>query len=182
MRRCGRCEQVKPLAAFRMIKKPQGRRLDSYCKPCRTALTREWRAKNLDRAREARAAEYAANREEAIAASVAWAKANPERAMASKRRWEQRNRQVGRNHVLRRRARKSAATIEVFTYAELLEHYTAMGYDGCAYCDGPHEHDDHIVPLSRGGAHALDNLAPACARCNLSKGSKLLAEWFGFIS
>jgi len=35
---------------------------------------------------------------------------------------------------------------------------------------------DHIIPLSRGGGHALDNLAVACSRCNLSKGNRSRGE------
>ena len=35
---------------------------------------------------------------------------------------------------------------------------------------------DHIIPLSRGGAHCESNLAVACVACNLRKGSKLPAE------
>lgn len=30
-------------------------------------------------------------------------------------------------------------------------------------------HWDHIVPLSRGGSHTLDNLQPLCAPCNIRK-------------
>lgn len=37
-------------------------------------------------------------------------------------------------------------------------------------------HFDHIVPLSRGGPHSADNIAVTHARCNLSKGTKLLCE------
>jgi 5-methylcytosine-specific restriction endonuclease McrA len=33
-------------------------------------------------------------------------------------------------------------------------------------------HVDHIVPLSRGGAHRPSNLAIACSKCNLSKKDK----------
>lgn len=35
-----------------------------------------------------------------------------------------------------------------------------------------HRHVDHIVPLSKGGAHRSSNLAIACDACNLSKGAK----------
>jgi len=30
---------------------------------------------------------------------------------------------------------------------------------------------DHVVPLARGGSNDLDNLVPACATCNSSRGS-----------
>ena len=47
----------------------------------------------------------------------------------------------------------------------------------CHYCDDPAEHLDHIHPISRGGLHTASNVVPACAPCNLSKGSKTLDEW-----
>lgn len=34
---------------------------------------------------------------------------------------------------------------------------------------------DHIIPISRGGAHTLGNLAPACAPCNQAKGARVVA-------
>lgn len=50
----------------------------------------------------------------------------------------------------------------------------------CAYCgielNGTY-HIDHIHPLSRGGSNWPDNLACACARCNLSKSDKTIEEW-----
>ena len=48
---------------------------------------------------------------------------------------------------------------------------------GCAYCDGPCESVDHVVPLSRGGTNFEGNLAPCCLRCNSSKCDLLLVEW-----
>ena len=35
---------------------------------------------------------------------------------------------------------------------------------------------DHIVPLSRGGAHTYANTQCACAQCNQRKGSKILGQ------
>src|SRR3954452_10341135 len=46
----------------------------------------------------------------------------------------------------------------------------------CAYCRGPAETIDHVLPRSRGGPHAWDNVVAACARCNHSKGDKTPAE------
>lgn len=54
-------------------------------------------------------------------------------------------------------------------------------HDGkCAYCDKPGPVElDHVVPLARGGRHAIGNLLPACMRCNRSKNARLLIEWKG---
>jgi 5-methylcytosine-specific restriction endonuclease McrA len=47
----------------------------------------------------------------------------------------------------------------------------------CCYCGARATHLDHVHPLSKGGADAEHNIVPACAKCNLSKGAKTLAEW-----
>lgn len=49
----------------------------------------------------------------------------------------------------------------------------------CAYCDDRAEHleIDHVLPLARGGRHAIGNLLPACRKCNRSKHDHLLVEW-----
>jgi len=49
----------------------------------------------------------------------------------------------------------------------------------CSYC-GIREVRltmDHVVPLSRGGAHDKYNIVPACLPCNSSKKDRLLNEW-----
>ncbi|HEY8532548.1 MAG TPA: HNH endonuclease [Micromonospora sp.] len=46
----------------------------------------------------------------------------------------------------------------------------------CAYCRGPAETIDHVVPRSRGGRHAWDNVVAACAKCNHAKGDRTPAE------
>jgi HNH endonuclease len=59
---------------------------------------------------------------------------------------------------------------------------TPEEYPRCTYCGektGPGNfHRDHIIPRSRGGNGSEDNRAPACARCNLSKGAKTPEEWY----
>jgi len=55
----------------------------------------------------------------------------------------------------------------------------------CYYCGhrfepgkNPYRRElDHVIPLSRGGAHALSNLVAACHRCNHQKRDRTLAEW-----
>jgi 5-methylcytosine-specific restriction endonuclease McrA len=46
----------------------------------------------------------------------------------------------------------------------------------CAYCDAPATSLDHVVPRSRGGAHAWDNVVSCCRRCNHVKADRTVAE------
>ena len=66
---------------------------------------------------------------------------------------------VTRGKLFRRQGRRCAAC-------------SATGTD-----DGWQFHLDHIMPLSRGGKHEESNLQVLCAACNLSKGTKTMAEW-----
>ena len=46
----------------------------------------------------------------------------------------------------------------------------------CQYCGSGAESIDHVVPCSRGGGHAWDNVVAACRPCNLRKGDRFLHE------
>jgi 5-methylcytosine-specific restriction endonuclease McrA len=39
----------------------------------------------------------------------------------------------------------------------------------CQYCGRPADSIDHVMPKSRGGEHAWENVAAACRTCNLHK-------------
>ncbi|MDA8340800.1 MAG: HNH endonuclease [Actinomycetota bacterium] len=55
---------------------------------------------------------------------------------------------------------------------------TVFARDGarCQYCGAVAENIDHVVPRSRGGAHAWENVVAACRRCNSRKEDRLPAE------
>lgn len=46
----------------------------------------------------------------------------------------------------------------------------------CQYCGGPAESIDHVLPRSRGGPHAWDNVVACCRSCNIRKGNRLPGE------
>jgi len=47
----------------------------------------------------------------------------------------------------------------------------------CRYCGEKATSVDHVLPHSRGGTDAPENLVACCRWCNTSKGSKTPAEW-----
>ena len=48
----------------------------------------------------------------------------------------------------------------------------------CAYCHEPAKSLDHVIPRHRGGQTVIENLVPACLRCNGSKGSTEWTLWY----
>ena len=53
--------------------------------------------------------------------------------------------------------------------------FTRDGHS-CQYCGGGAETVDHVVPRSRGGCHAWENVVAACRVCNAKKRDRLLSE------
>jgi 5-methylcytosine-specific restriction endonuclease McrA len=52
----------------------------------------------------------------------------------------------------------------------------ARDHHRCQYCGAKAESIDHVVPRSKGGPHAWDNVVAACRPCNAGKRDRLLAE------
>ena len=76
----------------------------------------------------------------------------------------------------RRRSRKLQAAGS-YTYLEWLLLVVSHG-GRCAYCARVAIlHADHRIPLARGGSNSIDNIVPACAPCNLRKGTRTETEF-----
>lgn len=173
MKRCNKCGNEKPLDDFAICRgSKDGRQIT--CRACK----REHYLANKERYQARHRAWREANPGRNAELAREWRQANPERAAQGVRRWNQENPERALERSRRRRARRQEATVESFTADELLASWAERGLSGCTYCpDGEYEHADHVVPLARGGSHSIDNLVPACERCNTSKGAKLLADW-----
>ncbi len=127
----------------------------------RAEYTAEWFRKNAAHRREYNARYYAKNKETMNAAYRRWAKENPEKRLAKEN---------------RRRAIKAAVEVGDVDYAAIWERDGGV----CHVCGervtlGEH-HFDHVIPLSRGGEHSMENIAVAHATCNLKKGAKLMED------
>lgn len=126
------------------------------------ARAKAWRTENPDRYREQM-------RE--------WARAHPDYVAARGASWRARNRDAARENSRRRRVRRYSGDVRLVTTSDW--HRLLRRHDHrCAYCGERRPlTQDHIIPIARGGRHAIGNLLPACMPCNSSKGSKLLIEW-----
>lgn len=51
--------------------------------------------------------------------------------------------------------------------------------NSCAYCGKQSQlHQEHFVPLSKGGTYTKNNIIPACKECNSSKCNKTFEIWY----
>lgn len=139
----------------------------SKCKPCRNTLRIAERLANPERVRAIdRKAER--NRKQTSAQrSAAWRAANPER-----------QRVLSQQYRATRRALARSAAVGEVCYESL-----HAAYPDCYLCWQPLMgvvEMDHVIPLSRGGAHAQDNLRPTHEACNQRKSDKFLTEldWY----
>jgi 5-methylcytosine-specific restriction endonuclease McrA len=126
--------------------------------------TFEYRERTKDMRRQRFRQYYKDNREEILSKQAQYYQKdkaqNPEKY-----------RKKGRATSHRRRARESCvpSTLTEIEWQETLE-----GTDyKCVYCGAPWEHQEHFVPLSKGGGYTALNIVPSCAKCNRKKGTMM---------
>lgn len=129
--------------------------------------SREWYAIPGNRARQSKTTKirYSLKSEELIAYAKAWKKANPQkrREYAAKR--------LG--HIAEGMVTKAEA-IAILDRAN----------GRCTYCGTIVEslELDHVVPLSKGGAHTVKNLVAACKSCNCRKQARHVYDFIAELS
>lgn len=95
-----------------------------------------------------------------------------------RRRHYQEHKELYYDKAARRRARKAnARRVERISWKAIIERDNSTCYLWCKRKLTRHEITfDHVIPLSRGGTHTMDNLRVACLACNLRKAARLLSE------
>lgn len=137
---------------------------------CRKALRVAARARYNETHKEQRAAYnrewFVQNRDRHDEATRRWRERNPEKVRAAARKRVV-PRAMKRELLRRYRARRKGLTVVSFTQEQLAARLSM--FPGCWICGGPWVEIDHVKPLSKGGAHILANLRPACRSCNARK-------------
>lgn len=107
---------------------------------------------------------------------MAWKERNPQQVIESRARYNREHRETTIAWTQRRRARRAGVVVGEVDYKRVWKREKGI----CYLCGRPVAegdiHYDHVVPLSRGGAHSEDNVRVTHARCNIKKGTKLVEE------
>lgn len=141
----------------------------------------EYQTTHREQIQQAQRAYYITHREQIQQWGYKYRASHHEQRRHINKIWRQANRHKRRELGRRRDARKRNATISTVNYEHILER------DGmyCYICEQtilPHHilHFDHVIPLSRNGAHSEENIKPTHQQCNLRKGDRLLSEMTPF--
>ena len=161
---CSKCGVKKPLEDFKQSKDGSKGGRSARCKECEKQWHAEHYRTNRDRILTRNKTYYAENADSVAISRALWWRENADRS-----------REIKRERNARRRARILGSPMGDIDLSTL-------PLVDCYLCGLPINHDlrwpdplsrsiDHVIPLSRGGAHAQFNLAWTHLRCNLSKGA-----------
>jgi len=104
---------------------------------------------------------------------------NKERLVERHRVWAQ-TAAAQASHRQRQQVRRMAKAGLPNTYTLEEWQYALAWFDGCcAYCGlvVAKPQQDHVIPVTAGGAYVVENIVPACKRCNCSKSDLSLGDW-----
>lgn len=202
MKTCTKCGAEKALDEFPFMKSRGRHRAN--CKTCVVAYQAAYREANKERLNERSAAYYKANKERILERSAAYYEANREQAIERKAAYRKANRErvaeqqaayyrANRERVSERKAvyRKTANGKEVARKADHKRRARKQGgiltpgavdhvpSNQCYWCGDTADkmHEDHVIPLVRGGSNEPMNLVWACAPCNHRKHAKHPLRW-----
>lgn len=98
-----------------------------------------------------------------------------------KREYIKENPQIARTAFHKRRSLMAKASLNLKGIKEFMARVYAKRFIKCYYCNQTVStkkiHFDHIIALSKGGSHSVDNLCVSCVSCNCRKWTKPINEW-----
>jgi len=146
------------------------------------AALKKHRAKNAVEIRRKRAIYLKVNRAKINVIAKRWRDANPDKQRQYRQNSKKAHPGGASARENKRRAIKKQAPISGLDVIQAwVESWRSKRKAVCFWCQAvvPSKgcHADHIVPLSKGGAHAIENLCISCAPCNGSKNARLPEEW-----
>jgi len=151
------------------------------------AQAKAWQAANPEKLAAKRKAYAAANRKKLAAKTKAYRQANPEKFAACIKAWQAAHPNKCLALCHKHRAKKFGVKIgDTAAILIWLEGWKTEAPVACHYCKaispGTEMTIDHVIALSAGGDHDLNNLVVCCPSCNSFKGDKLPEVWLAQIN
>lgn len=133
-------------------------------------LQRLSRARRKEKIKQGRLTYRQSHHQAILAKDAAYRAANREKLCEKARAYRLAHLEEEKARVALWRARKQNAPRHDLTAAQwkaIKEHYGHR----CVYCGRKMQRltQDHIIPLSKGGTHTVQNVVPACLSCNSKK-------------
>lgn len=168
MKTCTKCSRTLPTDSFGRVRRaPDG--LNWWCRQCM--------------ADAARASYYRRHEESKVRARESmWLRhqdpAVREAKRAADRAAYRRNPVAYKARAADRRARQAAAPVNHYTERDW-QRQVARQRGCCHFCGQSSDRlqREHLIPLSRGGAHSAGNIVAACAGCNFQKHTRTPMEY-----
>lgn len=186
-KKCSKCGEYKPANVEYYGKDKKNKDgLRGLCRVCYSEQQKKYYNENKKKILNYKKQYYLDNADKILERDRIYQEKNAEKIRAYKRQYKKENRDLFNSYKQKRKAKKDKlpATLTAQQWEA-----TKKAFDyGCAYCGmfeerhlqefGENLHQDHFVPLSKGGGYTLENIVPACRRCNSSKGDRLFEEWY----
>lgn len=172
-KRCTKCGQTKLLTEFSKNSEHSDG-LASNCRKCVYENEKKWKKKNPEKVSARQKRWRDANRESQIVRCKEWRDNNQAYTKEYDKEYRQTHKQE--RAILQRnrkaRERQSGVKITAQEWVNLKDKYG----NKCLCCG---RNDtvlamDHVVPLSKGGIHSIDNIQPLCKSCNSHKSDKII--------
>ena len=165
MKACPTCKDLKDLIYFSPDKRTRTG-VSSRCKSCSSLKAAEYRKLNPEKCKAISKKHLQNNYDTKLQYNNKYRKANPDKVAQ----WKKKDRQVNKiriasDNAKRRALLSCAVTNEVLQMYALRDFYIEMSL-------GDMFHVDHIVAISKGGKHVVENLQVIPAIDNLRKGNK----------
>lgn len=162
MKTCFKCKIEKEVSEFPTSKRNKDGR-HSWCRECKTDYRRT---------------QYLLNKEKEATQHKIWVSNNQERRRLQNVKattiWQSRNQDKVKhwknNNKHKRRASEKSGDLTLEQWIELCNKYG----NACLSCGKSGVTIDHVVPLSKGGTHTIDNVQPLCGKCNSIKHDKTI--------
>lgn len=174
--KCITCGEIKPSNAFWSLNHYNSNKT-GVCSDCHKSKVKKYEIENHEKLAIFRA-QWAKEHPDNIKASAKKSCEKNKVVLAARNKlWYKRNPEWTRNKNKNMKAKRRGGLGKI-SLSEWDNCKKAFDYK-CAYCgsDSPLE-QEHVIPLSKNGSHAVNNVVTACRKCNGSKGTQNVWEWY----